>query len=501
MEAQLKKRYDNLVTNRDSAYLNRAQSASKLTIPSLIPEEGHNQNSSFETPWQSIGSRGTNNLAAKIQLALFPPNSPFFRMKIEEAMMEQLGARKGDVEKDLAKYERIVMDDIEHTKTRSSLYQAARHLIVGGNALLFDNPKTGKVKMYPLSRYVCQRDSEGEVYELIATDPVRFAGLPLEVQQAVVAANGEKKVDDELTIYTGIYRKPLEKKWVVWQEVDNVVIEDSRGEYPLDSSPWIPLRFTAIDGENYGRGFIEELYGDLNTLDALTQAVTESAAAGAVVKFLVNPNGVTDIDDLVDTENGGFATGFEGDVSVLQVNKFNDLRVALEAARTIEERLSLAFLLHSAVQRNAERVTAEEIRFMAAELEDALGGLYTVLSQELQLPLVKSRITRLTKSKKLPKLPKGVEPEIITGLEALGRGHELQRLRMFVADAGNTFGPEVIAEYIDVSEHLKRSAAALNLNTDGYVREEDDVQARREQQAQLEAAAMAASRPQPEGGQ
>ena len=72
---------------------------------------------------------------------------------------------------------------------------------------------------------------------------------------------------------------------------------------------------------------------------------------------------------------------------------------------------------------------------------------------------------------------------------------------MFVADAGNTFGPEVIAEYIDVSEHLKRSAAALNLNTDGYVREEDEVQARREQQAQLEAAAMAASRPQPEGGQ
>ena len=105
--------------------------------------------------------------------------------------------------------------------------------------------------------------------------------------------------------------------------------------------------------------------------------------------------------------DAGFAlacqTLIEGDVSVLQVNKFNDLRVALEAARTIEERLSLAFLLHSAVQRNAERVTAEEIRFMAAELEDALGGLYTVLSQELQLPLVKSRITRLTKSKKLPK--------------------------------------------------------------------------------------------------
>jgi hypothetical protein len=184
------------------------------------------------------------------------------------------------------------------------------------------------------------------------------------------------------------------------------------------------------------------------------------------------------------------------------VNKFADLRVALDAVREITERLSLAFLLHSAVQRNAERVTAEEIRFMASELEDALGGLYSVLSQELQLPLVQSRIRRLTKSKKLPALPKGIEPEILTGLEALGRGHELQRLRMFVADAGQTFGPEVISEYVNVSEHLKRSAAALNLNTDGYVREQEEVDQRRadqaEQAAQLAAAQANATQ---QGGQ
>jgi len=500
MESQLKRRYDKLVSDRDH-YLIRARAASRLTIPSLVPEEGHNSTTEFETPWQSIGSRGTNNLASKIQLALFPPNSPFFRMKMSEQMLAELGAKKGDVEKDLASYERIVMDDIEHTKTRSSLYQAGRHLIVAGNALLFDDPKTGKVKMYPLSRYVVQRDAQGEVYEMIATDPVRFAGLDEKTQAAVQAMHGAKKADEDMVLYTGIYRKPTENRWIVWQEVADVVLEDTRGEYKLDECPWIPLRFTSIDGENYGRGYIEELYGDLNTLDALTQAIAESAAAGAVVKFLINPNGVTDIDDLVDTPNGGFAEGFDGDVTVLQVNKFNDLRVAIEQTSKIEERLSLAFLLHSAVQRNAERVTAEEIRFMASELEDALGGLYTVLSQELQLPLVRSRIARLTRGKKLPKLPKGIEPEIITGLEALGRGHELQRLRMFVADAAQTFGPEAVVEYINVSEHLKRSAAALNLNTDGYVREEDDVQARREQQAEMEAQLAAASRQPTEGAQ
>jgi hypothetical protein len=498
MESQLKQRYNKLIPDREH-YLERARDASKLTIPSLIREDGDNPTTEYETPWQSVGARGTNNLSSKILLALFPPSSPFFRMKISEDVIAEMGAKKGAIEKDLATFERIVADDIEHTKTRSSLYQAARNLIVAGNALLYDDPETNKVKMYKLDRYVVQRDSDGEVYEMIATDPVRFAGLPLDIQQLVTAAHGEKKVDEKLTIYTGIYRQ--ENKWVVFQEVDDVVIPDRRREYKLDQLPWIPLRFTAVDDESYGRGFIEELYGDLNTLDVLTQAVTESAAAGAIVKFLVNPSGVTEVRDLKETPNGGFASGFEGDVSVLQVGKFADLRVAMEQTNKIEERLSLAFLLHSSVQRNAERVTAEEIRFMASELEDALGGLYTVLSQELQLPLVKSRIARLQKAKRLPALPKGIEPSIITGLEALGRGHELQRLRMFVADAAQTYGPEVVSEYVEVAEHLRRSAAALNLNTDGLVRDEDVVQERRQQRAELEAQMMAASRQPPEGGQ
>lgn len=497
MTGQLKSRYDKLVPEREH-YLIRARAAAKLTVPSLIPEKGHTSSTEFETPWQSIGSRGVNNLASKILLALFPPGSPYFRLEMDEATQRQAGVQKGAIEKDLAAYERVVMQNIETGKTRSSLHQAAKHIIVGGNALLYDNPKTGNVRMYPLSRYVVRRDAGGEVYEIIATDVTVFAGLPMAAQEAVTAAKGAQKVDEEMTIYTGIYRK--EDKWVVWQEVSDVVIPGSRGEYKLDASPWMPLRFVAIDGEHYGRGYIEELFGDLNTMDALSQAVTESSAAGSVVKFLVNPNGVTDIDDLVDTPNGGFAEGMADDVSVIQVNKYADLRVALEAIREIKEQLSFAFLLHSSVQRNAERVTAEEIRFMASELEDALGGIYSVLSLEMQLPLVKHRIAQLTKAKKLPALPKGVDTKIITGLEALGRGHELQRLRMFIADAAQNFGPEVVAEYVEVAEHLRRSAAALNLNTDGYVRDEQTVQQNRqaqaEQQAQLAAAQAQASRPQ-----
>ena len=90
------------------------------------------------------------------------------------------------------------------------------------------------------------------------------------------------------------------------------------------------------------------------------------------------------------------------------MDKFNDFRVAYQAMQGIEERLSQQFMLQSSVQRNGERVTAEEIRYLAGELEDTLSGIYSILSQEFQLPYVNRKIDVLTKAKKLPKLPDNV---------------------------------------------------------------------------------------------
>ena len=45
--------------------------------------------------------------------------------------------------------------------------------------------------------------------------------------------------------------------------------------------------------------------------------------------------------------------------------------------------------------RSAERVTAEEVRYMAQELETALGGVYSILSQEFQYPFVNLLLGRM----------------------------------------------------------------------------------------------------------
>ena len=70
---------------------------------------------------------------------------------------------------------------------------------------------------------------------------------------------------------------------------------------------------------------------------------------------------------------------------------------------------------------------------MAEDLEQSLGGIYSILSNEFQLPFVMRKMFMMEKNKKLPALPKtGVRPSIVTGLEALGRGNDKNRLISFL---------------------------------------------------------------------
>jgi hypothetical protein len=268
-----------------------------------------------------------------------------------------------------------------------------------------------------------------------------------------------------------------------------MVIEESIGRYPIEKSPFLPLRYTRIDGEDYGRGFVEEYIGDLKSLEALTKAIVEGSAAAAKVLFMVNPNGTTRAKTLSESPNGAIVQGSEGDVSVLQLNKFNDFRTAQSVMNGISDRLSQAFLLNSGVVRDAERVTAEEIRMLSQELEAALGGLYSLLSQEFQMPVVTRLMDRMSKEKRLPKLPKDiVKPTIVTGVEALGRGNDLQKLDLFLAGANQIVGPQAVAEYVNVSDYFKRRATALGIETEGLIKTQEEIQQAMQQAQMMEMA-------------
>ena len=141
-------------------------------------------------------------------------------------------------------------------------------------------------------------------------------------------------------------------------------------------------------------------------------------------------------------------------------------------------------MLNSAVQRSGDRVTAEEIRYMASELEDGLGGIYSILSQEMQLPLVKRLMFQMERQKRLPVLPDGtIQPVIVTGMEALGRGHDLNKLNLFLQNI-SPLGPEVLARYMNVSDYVKRVGTSLGIDMAGLIKSQEQVDAEQQQAMQ-----------------
>jgi len=471
-------------------YLERARDCSELTIPTLIPPEGHSYATKYETPYQGIGARGVNNLSSKLLLALFPPNAPFFRLSVDKYKLREMGGddeSKTELEKALSEIERTVMSEVETSALRVPVFEALKHLIVAGNVLIF-TPKKGGIRVFQLENYIVKRDPFGNVLHIVTKESIAPAALPEAVrgalnEEALKRQTGANEPSVEL--FTAICRQD-DGRYYVWQEVEGNEVPGTDGYFKEEDSPYIPLRYSRVDGEDYGRGLVEEYLGDLKSLEALTQAIVKLAAASSNIKILVDPNGTTKAKNLAESPSGAFISGRANDVSVLQLEKFADLRVAKEVAAAIEQRLAYAFLLNTAVQRDAERVTAEEIRYMAQELESALGGAYSILSQEFQLPLVTRIMDRMAGEKRLPKLPKGelVKPMIVTGVEALGRGNDLNKLDMFVAGVGQIFGPEAIQQYVNVSDYLNRRATSLGIDTEGLIRSDEDVQAEAQQAQQ-----------------
>ena len=105
------------------------------------------------------------------------------------------------------------------------------------------------------------------------------------------------------------------------------------------------LRFNTVDGEDYGRGRVEEFFGDLKSLESLSQAMVEGSAAMAKVVFLVSPSSTTKPASLANAGTGAIIQGRPDDVAVVTTGgKTGDFRTAQEMAATLERRISDAFL-------------------------------------------------------------------------------------------------------------------------------------------------------------
>ena len=459
---------------------------SRLTLPYLIQDDTSSRptHETLNIPWQSVGAKCVVGLAAKLMLAILPPQSSFFKLQVrEDKLGEDLPPdARGELDLSLSKMERMVMDYIAASNDRVVIHQALKHLIVGGNALLFMG-KDG-IKNYPLTRYVVNRDGNGNVLEIVTKELISRDVLGYEIPKpepntGVDDTNGSHT--DDVEVYT--YVKLENGRWVWHQEVLDKIIPNTRSTAPKNASPWLVLTFNSVDGEQYGRGRVEEFLGDLKSLEGLSQALVEGAAAASKVIFLVSPSSTTKPATIAKAGNGAIVQGRAEDVQVVQVGKTADFSTAAQMAQTIERRLLEAFLVMNV--RNAERVTADEVRLPQLELEQQLGGIFSLLTVSFLIPYLDRTLLVLQRSNELPKLPKDViRPAIVAGVNALGRGQDREALTMFVQTIAQTLGPESLMKFINPLEAIKRLAAAQGIDVLNLVKTEQELEGQKEEMMQ-----------------
>lgn len=506
----LKGVYDLLKQHRDP-YLERAKEASRLTVPSLFPLDGDTSITELEANFNSVGSEVVSALTAKIVLALFPPGQPFFRLRPTTAVRDLLKKAKktqapedsddmtNELDNSLAEAEQEIMRDFESLVPRGELHNLIEHLIVGGSACLW-LPDDGKLAVVPLHSYVASRSGDDYATVVVRSYVARTA-LPPHLADS--APNAVPDADDgggpheslgssaaekgEVEVYTA-QCKTGNDRYVVWQELADGTRVDIVRNVAASSRPLLPQTFKRLPREHYGRSLVENYLGDLNAVSAYAKSLVHMAAIMARMVGVVDPGGLTNPDDLNKAPNGTFVAGREADVAFLRSEKASDMAGVKAVLDDIVSRLRGAFLSNFATRRQGERVTAEEIRLLANELETTHAGAYSMLSQTLQRPLVLRVIERVKRTSETVKaVAKVAEPSVVTGLEALGRLAEITRLAQWAQVISSALGPEAFMSIVKPVKFSEKVAAALGVSTLGVhkTQTEIDTERRQAQQAQM----------------
>jgi len=473
-----------------SGLVNRAEEYAGWTLPGEFPQLfSGSSDTEQQRDFQSIGAKAVNHLSNKLVFALFAPTRPFFRLDVDDDYMQELvdkyNMKPSDVQMALSREERKSVKKLSTRGIRTGIHNVMTQLIITGNALLYFPVEGGKAQVFSLRDYVCKRDMSGEALDIITREHKSIQTLPSSVRNTLRASSMRYHDDDmNVFLYTRI-RRESDGRYYTMQCVENVPLQDSWGVYPKKQLPWVPLTWKLNRGFDYGTGLVEEYAGDFHALSVLSESMVIGAAIAAEVKFLVNPAGATDLVALNKARNGDYVPGREEDITTHQIDKTSDWNFVLSMIDNYERRIGQAFLLGSAVTRDAERVTAEEIRFQAQELETSLGGVYSRLAEELQLPLAYIALGEtgfLINDKR-------IEPMVITGMESLSRNSDVDNMMMYFQDLSLLAQlPEMVQAYIKVPEIMALLGTARSVNYQTFMKSEEQVQA---EQKELQERAVA----------
>lgn len=489
MSDSLKAIYDRGTTKREP-YWRRARDFASLTLPSLFPEIGHNEWSELQDPFQSVGASGLASMTSKLMVALFPPGLRFFKIEVDPSLEEGASREQlSEFNRQRDQREAKIIWAIEQPSFRVRMSEAIKNLLVSGTIVLQRNGGE-RWRVWRLPQFVAQVDGQDRLVELVLKEETSSRFLTAATRAIPEIALKVQEKQDQLELFHG-WTLNETGQYDERQEIEGVEVPDTQRSVPAEFLPVHVARFEPISGESYGRTMIERVFGDLASLEGIQQAIVELGAEAARLIWGIRPNSVVRPSDLEGAPNGSYRVMNPDDVFAVRVEKLQDLQTVTAIAQEIRADIQGQMGMRMAVQRDAERVTALEVATMAQELDATLGGTYSALSEELQLPVLRIVESELVRSGELPAVPGGIRTRIIAGLEGLGRQIEFQQATRFLAAAAG-LPPEAIAFDLDTRKVVEMLARATGLDPSRVLRtvtEADQARQAAQQAAQAQAVA------------
>lgn len=480
-----------MTANRETM-LTRKRKLAELTIASTLTEDHYNSETDALTNGaNSLGAQGATNIINKLMMAMFAPGISFLRLEIEAEekakLMNAMGMEDDSIITDvLALGERKAMNTLEQSGSRPSIYEALAHLVVVGDVLM-DLSDTSVISFLSLRDYAVKRNRKGKVLRLMFCEEYRVMDLEDQAEKEYRARYADCRHDDKVKMYTVV-------KFVKGMYRSEVFIEDVKlsaqhgGKWTEDNMPYRALTWRLPLGQDYGVSLAEDYANDLVMHDDVSEAMADGAVLAAQFRWACNPGGMTDPSEVERGRNGSVIAAGKNDLSLIFANIGAQLASIQGIQEIYAQRLGRGFLMNTMTTRRAERVTVEEIRLQAQELEGSLGGVYSRLSIDMQGPIARWAIRRAQISIKGTK----IQPTIITGLDALSRSADLERLMGFLSDVSQLAGlPPEIRDRLEEGPIMAEMAAGRGVDRSKFLASEDKVQARRQQRADELAAQQA----------
>lgn len=461
--------------------LERSRFCSSLTIPSILPPDGWNEQSQLPQPYSSVAARGVTAMASRMLSALLPLNdAPFFKFELSSGMAPEI-----EIDSYLNNLSYQVYNKISGGNLRESIYQILQHLIVVGDVMVILEDDMN-IRLIRIDRFVVRRAVSGDINEIIYKE---YETVDEDQDDQDILFSSSLDADNKQG-YKPLYTRLTKNEEGVWKSVteDTEGSVTNSGEFTVPN--FIVLRWAGIAGENYGRSHCEDMIGDIKALEGFTEGLINGITASSIFWMAVDPTGMAEIDDINNTPTGGWVSARPNEVHVVSPATTMNPQInhTQNGVNLLRQEIGRAFLLDSASIPQGERVTATAVRMIGQELEHVLGGAFSAIARDLMRPLVSRVVFLMTTNGEVDERLKEmfskegglIDVDIITGLQALSRDSDLQKLMQMGEMIRNL--PETATMMFRWDQYGKALITSLGFNSDIWIKSEEQV---REEQMKI----------------